>query len=77
MGDDAVAFHLPEAQAAVPGSPLHGLPRQVGDRAPAPAVDLVVHHVLQPLVVRGVQEDLGLRSGQKQTIVDLIKRSQG
>ena len=62
MRDDAVAFHLPEAQAAVPRSALDWLPREQGHRAPAPAVDLVVHHMLQALVVGGVQEYLGLRT---------------
>ena len=70
MGDDAVALHLPKAQAAVPGAPLHGLAREQGHRAPAPGVDLVVHHVLQALVVGRVQEDLGLlgsRARQRST----------
>lgn len=49
-------FYSP--QSSVPGAPLRRLPREHLHRPPAPAVDLEVHHVLQPLVVGGVQEDL-------------------
>mmetsp|Transcript_36742 Transcript_36742/g.103675 ORF Transcript_36742/g.103675 Transcript_36742/m.103675 type:complete len:295 (-) Transcript_36742:463-1347(-) len=57
VGEDAVALHLAKAQAAVPGAPLCGLTcEDLGGAAPA-AVDLVVHHVLQALVVRRAQED--------------------
>ncbi len=43
MGDDAVALHLPKAQAAVPGAPLNGLPGQDLHWTPAARVDLVIH----------------------------------
>ena len=43
VGDDAVALHLPKAQAAVPGTPLDGLPGQDLHRAPPARVYLVVH----------------------------------
>ena len=60
MGDLAVALHLPEPEASVPGPALHGLPHQDLDWAPRPGVDLIVHHVLEPLVVGGAEEDLGV-----------------
>ncbi|GIX64653.1 uncharacterized protein BcabD6B2_40880 [Babesia caballi] len=56
--DHAVALHLAEAQPAVPGAPLGGLPRQHRHRPPGAGVDLVLHHVLEPLVVGGPDEDL-------------------
>ena len=61
VADDAVPFHFAKSKAAISGSTLHGLPGQYLDRPPAPRVDLIVHHVLQALVVGGVQEDLGLQ----------------
>ena len=42
VGDDAITLHLSEAQAAVPGTALHRLPRQYLHRAAAPGVDLVI-----------------------------------
>jgi len=61
VADDAVALHLAKAQAAVACAALHRLPRQDLDWAAAPGVDFVVHHMLQPLVVRWAQEDLRLQ----------------
>jgi hypothetical protein len=55
--DDAVSLHLSKAQAAVACAALHRLPRQDLRGAPAAAVDLEVHHVLQALVVSGVHVD--------------------
>mmetsp|Transcript_28574 Transcript_28574/g.54587 ORF Transcript_28574/g.54587 Transcript_28574/m.54587 type:complete len:354 (-) Transcript_28574:2764-3825(-) len=54
----AVPLHLPESQPAVARAALHGLPSE-NLHGPARArVDLVVHHVLEPLVVGGPQENL-------------------
>lgn len=41
-----------------PRSALHGLSVEDLDRTTCSRVDLVVHHVLQPLVVGGPEEDL-------------------
>ena len=68
MGYDAVALHLAKAQAAVSRTALHGLPGQQGHRTPPAAVDLVIHHVLEALVVGGVQEYLGLQGGTDLTV---------
>ena len=57
MRQDAVALHLSEAEASVPGAALRRLPREDLERPAAAAVYLVVDHVLQALVVRGAQED--------------------
>ncbi len=60
MRDDAVPLHLPESQTPVARTPLHRLPGQdLGGAAP-PRVDLEIHHMLQPLVVGWIQEDLRL-----------------
>lgn len=45
-------------QCGLPRTALHGLAVEDLDGAPGPGVDLVVHHVLQPLVVGGADEDL-------------------
>jgi len=69
VADDAVALHLAEAQAAVARAALHRLSRQDLDRTAAPGVNLVVHHVLQPLVVRRAEEDLRLQLPPRVPIV--------
>ena len=61
MGDDAVALHLTEAQAAVARAPLHGLPSQDLHRAAAPAVDLVIH-LVQTRVTQALSATGGLRA---------------
>ena len=72
--DDAIALHLPETQPAVPGPALHGLPRQDLHRPPSSAVDLVIHHVLQALVVRGAQEYLSLQLAPGVAVVHYLIR---
>ena len=67
--DDAVALHLSETQATIPGPTLCGLPCQDLYRSPAPAMDLVIHHMLEPLVVRRVQEDQRLELPTRVAIV--------
>ena len=42
MRDDAIALHLPKAQAAIPCAPLNRLPGQDLHWTPAARVDLVI-----------------------------------
>ena len=73
VGDDAIALHLSEAQTAVPRPTLHRLAGQDLHRAAAARVDLIVHHVLKPLVVRGPEEDLSLELSSRVAVVhDLV-----
>eukprot|EP00958_Prasinococcus_capsulatus_P024158 scaffold3740_cov322-Prasinococcus_capsulatus_cf.AAC.4 len=69
VGNHAVTLHLTKAQAAVACAPLHGLPREDLHGASCARVDLVVNHVLQPLVVRWAQEDLGVQHAASVTVV--------
>lgn len=57
--DDAIALHLSEAQTTIACTTLHWLAGQDLQGTAASAVDLEVHHMLQALVVCGVEEDLG------------------
>lgn len=52
VGEEAVALHLAELDAAVPAAVLHRLPRQRVHRAGVPELDLVLGHVVEPLVER-------------------------
>jgi len=54
--DHAIALHLPETQPAIPRTPFHGLSVEHLRRAARSRVDLVVHHVLEPLVVSRPEE---------------------
>mmetsp|Transcript_37572 Transcript_37572/g.94847 ORF Transcript_37572/g.94847 Transcript_37572/m.94847 type:complete len:646 (-) Transcript_37572:1836-3773(-) len=67
--DDAVALHLTKPQPAVARAALHRLPVQHLQRAARARVDLEVHHVLQALVVGGVQEDLSLQLAARVSVV--------
>ena len=58
--DERVPLHLPEAHAAAPPPPLDGLPRHLVHRPHRPHLELVAHHVAQPLVVDDPEEDVGL-----------------
>ena len=53
-----------------PGTPLHGLPGEDLYRSPRSRVDLVVHHVLEPLVVGGAKEHLGVQLAARVPIVE-------
>eukprot|EP00962_Isochrysis_galbana_P042385 scaffold15837_cov99-Isochrysis_galbana.AAC.3 len=57
VGGAPVALHLSEPQPAVARAPLHRLAREQRDRPAGARVDLVVDHVLEPLVVGGAQEN--------------------
>lgn len=69
MADDAVPLHFTKSQASVSRSPFHGLPGEDLHRTPPSGVDFVVYHVLQALVVGGIQEDLGLQLAACMAIV--------
>lgn len=53
----------------LPRSSLHGLPVEDLDRPAGPGVDLVVHHVLEALVVRGPDEDLGGELAAREAVI--------
>lgn len=69
MTNDAVSLHLSKPQAPIPGSTLHRLAGEHCNRATSPGVDLVIHHVLQSLVVGGIQKDLGFQLTSGVTVV--------
>mmetsp|Transcript_50733 Transcript_50733/g.108636 ORF Transcript_50733/g.108636 Transcript_50733/m.108636 type:complete len:367 (+) Transcript_50733:85-1185(+) len=58
VAQHAITFHLTEAQPSHLGSALHGLPHQHGHRPSCSRMDLILDHVLQPLVVGGGHENL-------------------
>ena len=42
----------------LPRSPLHGLPIKDLNRSPSSGMDLIIHHMLQTLVIRGANKNL-------------------
>ena len=62
VGDQAVALHLAQPQAALAAAPLRRLSGQHGPRTPRPAVHLVQDHVLQLLVVDRAVVDVRLQA---------------
>ena len=71
--NDAVALHFADAQAAVVGAALHRLARQHGARPARPVIDLVLHHVLEPHVVRGPHEYLALHALARHAVVQQLR----
>lgn len=69
MADDAITLHLSKAQASIPCPSLYWLPCQHGNRPSRSGMDLVINHVLQALVVGGIQEDLGFELSTGVTVV--------
>mmetsp|Transcript_27537 Transcript_27537/g.79232 ORF Transcript_27537/g.79232 Transcript_27537/m.79232 type:complete len:209 (+) Transcript_27537:609-1235(+) len=57
VGNHAVPLHLTKPKAALSRPALHRLARQHHHRPPNSRVDLVVDHMLEPLVVGGPDED--------------------
>ena len=53
----------------MPGAALHGLAVEDLDRASGAGVDLVVHHVLEPLVVGGAEEYLSIQLAARVSVV--------
>lgn len=75
MCNHAISLHLAKTQTAISGPPLCGLPGEDLHR-PAPSrVDLIIHHVLQPLVVRGAKENHGSQFPTSVTIVHGLEPS--
>ena len=68
--DHAVSLHFSESQAPVLTTTLQRLPGQILYLASAPCVDLVIHHVLEPLVVRWAEENGGLLRFARDTRVE-------
>lgn len=58
--DHAITFHLSEPKAAVTGSALHWLSCEYLHWTSCARMDLVVDHMLQPLIVRRANEKLCL-----------------
>ena len=57
----AVTFHLSESQTTVTSSSFSWLASEDLGRAAASRVDLVADHMLEPLVIGGVEEDHNLK----------------
>lgn len=69
MTDDAIPLHFSKTQPPIPGPALYRLAGQHCNWPSCPGMDLVIHHVLQALVVGGVQEDLGFELTTGMTVV--------
>jgi len=65
----AITLHFTKSVPTITAAPLRWLPSQIHHRPNGPAVLLVVHHVLQPLVECGTDEHAGLNLLSRQTIV--------
>jgi hypothetical protein len=72
MSNDAIAFHLTETKASLTSTTLYWLARQDLQRSTSARVDLVIHHVLQTLVVRGTNENQRLELAAGEAIVHCL-----
>mmetsp|Transcript_21954 Transcript_21954/g.54083 ORF Transcript_21954/g.54083 Transcript_21954/m.54083 type:complete len:311 (+) Transcript_21954:323-1255(+) len=72
MRDHTVALHLPKAQPPVPRPPLHGLPVEHLRGPPRARMDLVIHHVLQALVVRGPEKNESIQGLARVAIIQTL-----
>ena len=70
------SFHFSKSEATVPGTTLAGLPNEDLKRSSGPAVDLVVDHVLQTLVVGRAQEDLSVHLPAGVTVVHHLEENE-
>lgn len=70
MRDDAVALHLPKAQAAIPRAPLNRLPGQDLHWTPAARVDLVIH--LQNTVMTFTDAQSAYGESQSTSLSELL-----
>ena len=61
VGEERVPLHLAEADAAAAPPPLDWLARHLVHRAHRAHLELVAHHVPQPLVVDDPEEDVRLK----------------
>lgn len=62
------------ADGVSPRTALHGLAVQDLDRAPGPGVNLVIHHVLEPLVVSGTHKDLRCQLPARKAIIQDLRK---
>mmetsp|Transcript_4552 Transcript_4552/g.10203 ORF Transcript_4552/g.10203 Transcript_4552/m.10203 type:complete len:253 (-) Transcript_4552:85-843(-) len=69
MRDNAVTLHLPKAQTTIPRTSFHRLARQNLVRSTSTRVNLIVHHVAQPLVIRWPEEDLSLHHPSRVAVI--------
>ena len=73
MRDHAVSLHLTKAESAIASSSFRGLSGQDLSGAPTSGVDLVSNHMLQTLIVGGIQEYHHFHALSSETIVhDLV-----
>eukprot|EP00042_Codosiga_hollandica_P059448 m.916303 g.916303 ORF g.916303 m.916303 type:complete len:306 (-) comp60162_c0_seq1:2712-3629(-) len=68
--DHAVALHFTNTQAAVTRTTLHRLTGKDLHRSARARVDLVVHHVLESLVVRGSEVNLCIELAAGEAVVE-------
>ena len=69
MRDHAVTLHLSESETAVSGTTFRRLSRQDLSRTSASRMNLVTHHMLEALIVGGIQEDHHLHALACEAIV--------
>ena len=77
VGEEGVPLHLPEAHPAAAPPPLDGLPRHLVHRAHRAHLELVAHHVAQPLVVDDAEEDVGLMERKSNWLLSSTIRKSG
>jgi len=65
----AVTFHLSETKTTISGSTFSGLSSENLSGASAARMDLITHHMLQALIVGGVEEDHDLEALASEAIV--------
>ena len=63
------SFHLSETKPSIPRTTLHRLPNQNLNRTTSSAMNLVVHHMLQPLIISWTQENLRVHLASSMSIV--------
>ena len=69
MRQKRVALHLPDAQTSVVRAPTNRLFRECGSRTERPIIYLVLHHVLQPHVIRRADEYLTLELFSRHSVI--------
>lgn len=73
VSDLAIALHLAETQTTVATTSFHRLAVQDLDRTTGTTVDLVVDHVLEPLVIGGPDKYLRIQLASGEAVVhDLV-----
>lgn len=73
MSNHAVPFHFSKTETTITRSPLSRLPSKDLHWTSPSGVDLIIHHVLKPLVVSGAQEYHSSQSSACMTIIHSLK----